>query len=441
MKRVIITTLGCKVNQYESASFRTSFNEAGYQIVKAGEPADLVVINTCAVTAKAGSQSRQSVRQALRKNPDARIFITGCYAETAADTLAELSELEGREYSIIGNSKKDQLVPSAIQFDQQTQQVLLGSINDAKEICRLPVRNFGDRTRAYLRVQDGCESFCTYCIVPYTRGPSRSLPLEEVLEQANAFGEEGYKELVLTGIHLGNYGRDLAEPTDITELVDRLSIQTPHIRYRISSLEPTEITDKLIELMQTRSNIMPHLHIPLQSGDDEILSRMNRKYTTTEFKRVVDKCRTALPDAAIGIDILAGFPGETEEHFINTRNFLASLDCTYLHVFPYSRRPGTAAADFADDVPKEIKDKRVAQLRKLGENKRDDFYLRQLDSTHRVLVEGKRDNKGLLKGFSDNYVPVHFQGKDELKNCVVNVQLNNLDGTHVTGRLSNNDES
>ncbi|WP_136806141.1 tRNA (N(6)-L-threonylcarbamoyladenosine(37)-C(2))-methylthiotransferase MtaB [Desulfosediminicola flagellatus] len=434
MNRVIITTLGCKVNQYESAAFRTSFNEAGYTVVKAGEPADIVVINTCAVTAKAGAQSRQSVRQALRKNPEARIFITGCYAEIAADTLTEIDELEGREYSIIGNSKKDQLVPSAVQFDTQSQQLLLGSISEATEICRLPVRHFGDRTRAYLRVQDGCESFCTYCIVPFTRGPSRSLPLDEVIEQAKTFSEEGYKELVLTGIHLGYYGRDLTAPTDITELVDRLSLETPEIRYRISSLEPTEITDKLLHLMKTRSNIMPHLHIPLQSGDDEILSRMNRKYTTAQFKEVVDRCRTALPEAAIGIDILAGFPGETEDHFINTRDFLASIDCTYLHVFPYSRRPGTVAADFIDDVPKEMKDKRVAVLRKLGVNKQNVFYKRQIASTHRVLVEGKRDNKGLLKGFSDNYVPVHFQGEDHLKNSIVIVELTQFDGAFVSGR-------
>lgn len=435
MKRVIITTLGCKVNQYESAAFRTSFNQAGYDVVKAGDPADIVVVNTCAVTAKAGAQSRQSVRQALRKNPEARIFITGCYAEIAADALTELEELEGREYSIIGNSKKDQLVPSAVQFDKNSQHLLLGSIDKASEICRLPVRQFGDRTRAYLRVQDGCESFCTYCIVPYTRGPSRSLPLDEVLDQAKTFSKAGYKELVLTGIHLGYYGRDLAIPTDVTELVDMLSSETPEIRYRISSLEPTEITDRLLELMQTRSNIMPHFHIPLQSGDDEILSRMNRKYTTTEFKEVVDKCRAALPEASIGIDILAGFPGETEDHFRNTRDFIASLDCTYLHVFPYSKRPGTVAADFTDDVSKEIKDKRVAELRELGENKRDAFYLRQIHSTHAVLVEGKRDNAGLLKGFSDNYVPVHFQGGDELKNSVVSVQLTELNGAYVSGRL------
>lgn len=441
MKQVAITTLGCKVNQFESAAFSSGFHEAGCILVKAGEPADIVVINTCAVTAKAGSQSRQAVRQAIRANPAARIIITGCYAETGAEQLAEMADLQGREYTIIGNSKKDLLVPTAIGYDGELQQMLLGTIDQAGEICRLPVRRFGDRTRAYLRVQDGCESYCTYCIVPYTRGPSRSLPLTEVIAQARIFADEGYREIVITGIHLGYYGRDLADPLDITDLVDHLSLETPEVRYRISSLEPTEISDRLLNLMRTRANIMPHLHIPLQSGDDEILARMNRKYTTAEFREVVAECLRFLPDASIGIDILAGFPGESENHFSTTREFLASLGCSYLHVFPYSRRPGTAAAEFAGEIPKKIKDSRVAELRALGERKRNEFYLRQIGSARPVLVEGKRDGKGFLQGFSDNYVPVHFPGHDNLKNSIVKVKLNSLDGAQVTGEVVCDNES
>ncbi len=433
MQRVLITTLGCKVNQYESAAFRTAFDLAGCKIVKSGDSADIVVINTCAVTTKAGAQSRQAVRKAIRSNPEARIVITGCYAEIAATQLGAMDDLVGRQYTIIGNSKKDELVGMAI--SENMQQLLLGSISMAKEICQLPVRSFGDRTRAYLRVQDGCESFCTYCIVPYTRGPSRSLSITEAVNQARTFAAEGYKEIVLTGIHLGYYGRDLANQSSITDLIDILSLETPEVRYRISSLEPTEITEKLLNLMQNRKNITPHLHIPLQSGDDKILAKMNRRYTTAEFENVVTTCLKALPDAAIGIDILAGFPGETEEHFIQTRNFISSLDCTYLHVFPYSRRPGTAAADFPDNVSKEIKDQRVAELRELGTKKRELFYLKHIGTTLPVLVEGKRDSKGHLQGFTDNYISVHFAGNDNLKNSVVNVMLNKLDGTHVLGEV------
>lgn len=441
MKHVVITTLGCKVNQYESASFQTGFAAAGYTVVKSSKDADIVVVNTCAVTARAGAQSRQAVRRAIRANPGARIIITGCYAEIAATQLAEMEELHGREYAIIGNSVKDRLVPTAIGYDDNLQRMLLGSIDSAQEICRLPVRHFGDRTRAYLRVQDGCESFCTYCIVPYTRGPSRSLPVDEVLSQAMVFAEEGYREIVLTGIHIGHYGRDLAGRPDIASLIDQLSARTPEVRYRISSLEPTEISPRLLGLMRERANITPHLHIPLQSGDDEILARMNRKYTTAQFRTVIETCLAALPNAAIGIDILAGFPGETDTHFANTRDFLASLDCTYLHVFPYSRRPGTAAAEYPDEVGKQLKDQRVAELRLLGEEKRDTFYRRQLGSTLPVLVEGKRDGDGLLQGFSDNYVPVHFHGSDNLKNSVVGVRLTTLDGQQVTGEVTSDDES
>jgi len=441
MKRAFITTLGCKVNQYESAAFHTGFAEAGYSVISSGKNADVVVINTCAVTAKAGAQSRQAVRQALRANPSARIIITGCYAETGAEELTEIEELQGREYALIGNSKKDGLVATAIDYDRQLQQMLLGTIDSAREICRLPVRHFGDRTRAYLRVQDGCESYCTYCIVPLTRGPSRSLPPDEVLAQAAVFADGGYREIVLTGIHLGYYGRDLSPKENIVTLLARLSTATPQVRYRISSLEPTEITEQLLELMRSRDNIMPHLHIPLQSGDDEILARMNRHYTTDEFGQVVQNCRKYLPDAAIGIDILAGFPGETDDHFQNTRDFLAGLDCTYLHVFPYSRRPGTAAAGFPGAVNKQTKDRRVALLRDLGERKREAFYRGQLGRTLPVLVEGRRDREGFLQGFSSNYVAVCFHGDDQLKNRVVQVRLQELNGQKVQGEVMTSDEN
>ncbi len=252
MKKVLITTLGCKVNQYESAAFKTGFEDAGLTVVAGNGQADIVVINTCAVTGSAGAQSRQAIHQALRKNPGAEIIICGCYAEIAAAELAQDEELQGRTYTIIGNSKKDQLVRQALIGSTDTAKILLGDIAHAKEICRLPVRRFGDRVRAYLRIQDGCESFCTYCIVPYTRGPSRSLPLAEVIDQAKIFAGEGHKEIVLTGIHLGNYGKDLQEKPTLVALLDTLTLATPQVAYRISSLEPLEIDTALLALMQKR---------------------------------------------------------------------------------------------------------------------------------------------------------------------------------------------
>jgi threonylcarbamoyladenosine tRNA methylthiotransferase MtaB len=433
MKKVFITTLGCKVNQFESAAFKAGFKQKGMTVVANNKDADLIVINTCAVTAGAGAQSRQTIRQALRHNRSAEIIITGCYAEIAAQELSQEKELQGRSYSLIGNSKKDGLVAGALIKEPGAPEIIMGNISEAREICRLPVRRFGERSRAYLRVQDGCESFCTYCIVPYTRGPSRSLPAEEVIEQAKIFTEEGHKEIVLTGIHLGYYGKDLAENDNLLSLLDKLTIATPETSYRISSLEPLEINKSLLSLMQERKNIQPHLHIPLQSGSDEILARMNRRYTIDQFRDVINLCHESLPDAAIGIDILAGFPGETDAQFSDAKDFLQSLYFSYLHVFPYSIRPGTKAANFKEQVPKKIKDARVVQLRSLSDKKKIEFYRSQLDRTRPVLVEGQRDNDGMLKGFTDNYIAVRFNGPDSLLNSVADVRLLLLKNDSVIG--------
>ncbi|MFT5700735.1 MAG: threonylcarbamoyladenosine tRNA methylthiotransferase MtaB [Desulforhopalus sp.] len=441
MKKVFITTLGCKVNQYESASFKTSFADAGVEIVDKNEPADIVIINSCTVTGNASAQSRQTIHKMARQNPNAKIIVTGCYAELAADELAKDEALTGRDYTLIGNSKKDILVSTALEDYAATTKIILGSIKDAKEICELPVRKFGERTRAYLRIQDGCESFCSYCIVPYTRGPSRSLAPEKVIEQARIFEQEGHKEIVLTGIHIGYYGKDLTGGNNIVTLIDQLTLATPEVQYRISSLEPIEITDELLQLVTTRPNIQNHLHIPLQSGSDEILKRMNRRYTTATFKEIVENCKKYLPDAAIGIDILAGFPGETDEQFEQAIDFLQNLDFTYLHVFPYSIRPGTPAATYPDQVEKNIKEQRVAKLRKLSDYKRDTFYKNQLEQTVTVLVEGQRDDTGLLKGFSDNYVAVRFKGDETLINQRVQVKLKALINNYVLGEDIGSNES
>ena len=441
MKKVFITTLGCKVNQYESAAFKAGFEDAGLEIVGKNEPADIVVINSCTVTESASAQSRQTIRKMARQNPEAKIIVTGCYAEIAADKLAKDKELRGRDYTLIGNSKKDLLVHSALGDYEATTKLILGSIKEAAEICDLPVQKFGDRSRAYLRIQDGCESFCSYCIVPYTRGPNRSLHPEKALEQAKVFAREGHKEIVLTGIHIGYYGKDLPGNNTIVTLIDQLSLATPQVHYRISSLEPLEITDDLLQLMASRANIQHHLHIPLQSGHDEILKRMNRRYHTAAFREIVEKCYRYLPDMAIGVDILAGFPGETDEQFEEALTFLNTLQFTYLHVFPYSIRPGTRAATFPDQIDKSIKEQRVAKLRELSDYKKNSFYTEQLGKTVTVLVENVRDESGLLKGFSDNYIAVRFAGDKTLINQRVQVQLKALINNYVLGEYIGSNES
>jgi threonylcarbamoyladenosine tRNA methylthiotransferase MtaB len=433
MKKIAITTLGCKINQFESASFQSSFETLGCRVVPFGESADVVIINTCTVTSKAGAQSRQCIRKAVRTSPDAKIVITGCHAQMAAQELLEMQELQDNPLCIVGNGNKHLLVDAALQEEICDLSMLIGKISKKTDICNLPVRHFNDRTRAFLRVQDGCSSYCTYCIVPYTRGVSRSLPAAEVLRQAEIFATEGHKEIVVTGIHVGMYGKDLQEGKDIGALLQDLCQATPAVRFRLSSIEPLEIDKHLLMLMARQKNFMPHLHIPLQSGDDEILSRMNRRYKAKQFVEVINLCRETIPDAAIGIDVLVGFPGETEENFSNTEALLEGLDCTYLHVFPFSKRPGTIASTFKNQVSRSLKEERVVRMRILSDRKKAQFYQKHIGGKREVLVEGKRNEQGMLKGFTDNYIPVSFSGDDNLMNTIVTVELVEIIDTHVFG--------
>ncbi len=435
MKKIHISTLGCKVNQYESASFHSSFEELGHQIVSSNTKSDVVIINTCTVTGKAGAQSRQAVRKALRQHPEAKIIITGCHAQLASQELIDIEELQNRSVKIIGNGDKNLLVDAALKEEEFKVEQVTSSLSFKDKISKLPVRRFGNRTRSYLRIQDGCNAFCTYCIVPYTRGRSRSLPVEDVIKQARIFAKEGYKEIVITGIHVGYYGVDLEDSIDICTIIEKLCHETPDIRYRLSSIEPLEISDKLLDIMVENNNFMPHLHIPLQSGNDDILLRMNRRYSIQQFAKILDVCNRKIDGIAIGLDVLAGFPGETGEQFNITRTFLEDLDFTYLHVFPYSKRPGTPAADYQGQVNKNVKNERVNLLKQLGDKKKELFYSRFQNSTRSVLVEGKRDKNGNLGGFTDNYIPVAFQGEDTLKNSIARIKLEKIKKTEVFGSI------
>ena len=433
MKRIAITTLGCKVNQFESAAFASGFEARGCAMVPFQAEADVYVINTCTVTAKAGQQSRQLIRRVLHEHPGARVVVTGCYAQMDPDTVLSLAE---HPVAVVGNGNKHLLVEAALAEHPPDLVLLMGRIREKKEICDLPVTRFRGRTRAYLRIQDGCDNFCSYCIVPYTRGRSRSLPLAEVLEQAAVFNEQGYRELVITGINVGKYGLDLREGQTIYSLLDRLCREFPALRLRLSSIEPAEVNDPLLELMTRHANFMPHLHIPLQSGDDTVLARMNRRYTRAEFAAVIQRVRQTLPDAAIGCDVLAGFPGETEEQAANTYDLLAGLPVSYLHVFPYSRRPGTLAASFDQQLPGPVKEARVQRLRALDQVKRQAAYQDNIGRVHRVLVERRQAKTGFLQGFSENYLPMLFAGGTNLIRRVVPVRLTTVADGQPMGILA-----
>lgn len=432
MKKIAITTLGCKVNQYESASFASSFTEAGCQLVPFSSKADVYVINTCSVTGKAGQQSRQLIRRAMKTNPEARLIVTGCYAQMASQKILEITD---NPLCIVGNGNKDLLVGAALAETTCELSMLTGDIGRKKEVARLPVRRFSGRTRAYLRIQDGCNNFCSYCIVPYTRGRSRSVPYGEVLNQTAVFAEEGYREIVITGINVGKYGQDLADSHTVFSLIADLCRNFPAIRFRLSSIEPTEVNNHLLDLLAGQKNFMPHLHIPLQSGDNTILARMNRRYAAEDFAKVVERIHAALPSAAIGCDVLCGFPGETDSFFDNTYRLLAGLPITYLHVFPYSKRPGTLAANMTQQVVKIVKDARVKRLRTLSREKKIRFHEKHLGTLQQVLVERYNTKNRLLQGFSENYLAVRFEGNSRLVGKIVPVRMQALQDEALFGVL------
>lgn len=423
-----IITLGCKVNQYESACLREALLQAGWIEVPKGVKAALNIVNTCIVTQSASCQSRQAIRRAVKENPGALTAAVGCYAQVYPEHLAEIQGLD----LVAGNRAKLRL-PELLDLREKGALPLLPADDDFPSHTfpdHLPV---SDRTRAMLKVQDGCDSFCSYCIVPYARGPVRSLEPPRVIANLKALSDRGYKEVVLTGIHLGRYGTDLNTSTFLKDLLALIGGEELRPRIRLSSLEPKEISRELIEMAASEPWLCRHFHIPLQSGDDRILKRMNRNYTSQDFRLLVEAIHARVPLAAIGVDILAGFPGEDEKAYLATYTLVKDLPVSYCHVFPFSPRKGTPAWTFPDKVPvREIR-KRAVGLRSLGEEKRKAFYEFCVGKTFDVLSEGW-DQKGLLvNGLSDNYVPVSFPSSKLSHNEMVRVRIERVDGKMVHG--------
>ena len=424
---VTVTTLGCKVNQFESESINAELNELKSQNTNNNEITDICIINTCTVTGKASMQSRQAIRKAVRDNPNAIILATGCYAQSEPD---ELKKIDGLDY-IIGNSDKHRItqIISGIKKvkKQPTPIIVHKNIRNQKESLKSIVPLIENRTRPFIRIQDGCDNFCSYCIVPYTRGPSRSLSPDDVLHILSHIPAAKRKEIVFTGIHLGRYGLDLSPPDTLLNLLKRVKQANIVDRVRLSSLEPVELTDELLNFIVESDCLCHHFHIPLQSGDKQILNKMNRRYDPDQFKQLVNKIHHTLPDASIGVDIMVGFPGETEDAFENSYSLISSLPITYLHVFPFSSRPGTKAARFPNHLsPQTIKARRN-RLLDLGRKKKSDFYTKMIGKSLDVLIEAKRDSaSGLLKGISSNYVKVLVDGDDSLKNNIVPCQITKI---------------
>ena len=429
MPKFKITTLGCKVNQSESDAMVKELESSDWLPAAESEASEVFIINTCTVTQKASMQSRQAVRRAIRTNPDSRIVVTGCYAQTDPKSLEKIGGIS----HIVGNADKYRICELVVSDRNTAARHEITFRNDIKNLQPLKP-SFkavsGTRTRPFLKIQDGCNAFCTYCIVPHARGPSRSLPLEDVLQSVKAFAEAGHQEIVLTGIHLGQYGRDLTPKTHLCELLDGIEHLNLIPRVRLSSIEPLELNDDLINRVAQSTRFCHHFHIPLQSGDDPILSKMKRPYTADNFKQLVEKIRNRIPDAAIGADILIGFPGETDRAFRNTFDLIRELPITYLHVFPFSARPGTPAASFPDQIAADTIKKRCGQMRRLGITKRTNFYQHFIGAELEILVESTRHAAtGLLKGVTSNYIPVLIDADD--------AHINKLMPAKITDQIDN----
>jgi threonylcarbamoyladenosine tRNA methylthiotransferase MtaB len=417
MQRIAITTLGCKTNQFESAAMTEALARDGFQVVPFEAEADIYVINTCTVTARTDAESRRLIRRARKGRPGAKIVVTGCYAQLAFEQLRDMPGVS----LVLGNAEKKGIVEQLREIGD-VPRVLVSDISLERKAEGITLESFAEHTRAFLQVQNGCDAFCSYCIVPYARGRSRSVPPAEVLEGIRAFAGKGFREVVLTGIHLGGYGLDLTPPSTLPDLLAVVEKELLVPRLRLGSVEPTEISTPLVRMLSASDIICPHLHVPLQSGHDQVLARMNRRYTTARFREVIEELTDAIPDICIGCDVIAGFPGETEGEFEETYRFIESLPIAYLHVFPFSSRQGTKAATMPGHLPGGVVRRRAELLRRLSAQKKVSYWRRFIGSELRVLVQ-ESAGVGMVKGLSRNYISVIFPGNETLINSEIAVMI------------------
>lgn len=410
-KKAAIYTLGCKANQADSDRLADDFVRAGFEVVGYREPADLYIVNTCTVTAKAAYQSRQAVRRFIRKNPGAEVMVMGCDVEVEGEVL---EAIEGVSL-VVGNSEKDNIPLSLRGAKLRSNPVHMLSFPQKRD-DRCDVLAMTQRSRPFLKIQDGCENFCAYCIVPYVRGGLKSLPPDAVVSAIKGFHQQGFYEVVLTGIHIGAYGRDLEGGRCLTWLLEKILNETGIRRLRLSSIEPDEIGPQLIDLVsKSGGRICPHLHIPLQSGCDSTLRRMNRRYTSAQYERCIHDVKSRIPEINIGADVMTGFPGESDEEFQSAYRFIESLPVTYLHVFSYSDRKGTQSFRMPGKVGEEIKRARTTRLRMLSSDKRTE-YLRSCLGREVTVVFDRNKVNDYWKGVSENYISVLTKDRDRMKN-------------------------
>jgi len=429
--RIALHSLGCKVNQNEAEAMLHMFRQAGYREVDFNQKADVYLIHTCTVTHLGDRKSRQMIRRAIKQNPAAIIIVSGCYAQMAPDEILEIPGVD----LVVGTQDRNRILELVEQVKESRKPInAVRDVLHTKEFEELELEHT-DRARAFLKIQEGCQQFCTYCIIPFARGPVRSRDPEKTLREVEKLVENGYKEIVLTGIHTGAYGQDLPQGYDLNWLVSQIA-QVPGLaRLRISSLDPNEFTPDFIDTISNHPVICPHFHISLQSGDDDILERMRRSYTTEEYRQLVKKLRLEIPQVAITTDVMVGFPGETAEQHRNSMAFVEEMEFAGLHVFKFSPRIGTKAARFDNQVPPEVKEERSKEMIALGRRLKEKFAQSFLGQKLDVLVE-QQTKDGLWEGHTPNYLKVCFEApQDDLRGKILPVKLIEYAGDFILGEV------
>ncbi len=435
MKKVAFMTLGCKVNTYESEAMMKLFKEKGYESVDFKEKADVYVVNTCTVTNTGDSKSRQMIRKAVRQNKEGTVCVVGCYSQVASDEVAAIDGVG----VVLGTQYRNQIVDFVEEYEQTHQPII--KVDDVMKLKRfedLDIDQFTRNTRAFLKIQDGCNNFCTYCIIPYSRGAVRSRDKDSVLKQAQTLVNHGFVEIVLTGIHTAGYGQDLENYTFYDLLVDLTTKIKGLKRLRISSIEMSQISDDIIHLIGTSPIIVDHLHIPIQAGCDETLKRMNRHYTTSEFAEKLRQLKAELPTLSVTTDVITGFPGETEEEFEKTYQWIEQMHFNQLHVFPYSQRRGTPAAKMKNQVDGNVKHERVKKLMDLSIKLQSEFASSQVGKVLEVLIEERHGD--FMVGHASNYLKVNVDLPSDSVGHIYRVYIDKANGVELMGSVINEED-
>ena len=432
MKKVAFYTLGCKVNQYETEAMLEMFKKDGYVQVESEDYADVYVINTCTVTHMSDRKSRQYIRRMKKKNPDAIIAVVGCYSQVSPEEILEIEEVN----LVMGTNERRQIVEEIKKLDASQKASTVDDIMKVRAFEEIEINQTNGKTRAFMKIQDGCDRFCSYCIIPYARGGKvRSRDLESIVNEANKLADKGYKEIVLTGIHVASYGKDVTDANmnllTVIKAIDKIeNIE----RIRLSSVEPVLFTEEFVEEVSKMKKVCPHYHLSLQSGCDETLKRMNRRYTTKEYKEIVDRLRAHIPDVAITTDIIVGFPGETNAEFSITNKFLEEIELSQMHVFKYSPRKGTPAAAMENQIDPQMKQLRSDKLIALGHTNFKKFASRYEGKEVEVLFEHRmKDNK--FEGLTTNYIRVIVDSEKDIQGQILKVKITKVNDEFVEGIL------